>query len=541
MKKILSITLIFVMILSVFNIGHADNIKLNDIENHWAKSNIEQLINLGIVDGYLDGTFKPDNTLKFEEFIKMLVTATEKDEIKLAEGEKWYKPYIDIALENNYIIKDMDKLIGTNVDRKTMAEIIYNLIASTDGMIKLSEKEIKFVVSNFSDLKITDEKVLHIASMGIINGYPDKTFKPNDNLKRSEATTVILRILDESKRTPMEIILPKELSDFPEPDLNYLYNYLTVEGITAKEDYELLKNEKYQEKIPINMLKPPIDMCKQITDNNKNFIELLVNRDYRTINEPRTLLFYSNGYFQKSSENKDTEQKNTSYKKLSYEELLQNYNNGEYEGSWKNKYTKQKSLSYKDWLLYYMNGVHEYCGDEYYYLKRDFLDFEEYTDKKNEKEKWIKFADANDLWFENFQDKFINDTINNEVIVTGKFYTAEDLYVSADSNVATRGILRFKFENHNNPSNIKEELNLVMKKVTSDGMKLSQDKVSEDARDIYLDYSEIGDIKVGQWYEIGMDVVVRSWGKAEGIDKILGGSSNISFGYIYPIYIKELK
>ncbi len=520
MKKILSITLIFVMILSVFNIGHADNIKLKDIENHWAKSNIEQLISLGIVDGYLDGTFKPDGTLKFEEFIKMLVTATEKETIKLAEGEKWYKPYIDIALENNYIIKDMEKLIGTNVDRKTMAEIIYNLIASTDGMIKLSEKETKFVVSNFSDLKITDEKVLHIASIGIINGHADGTFKPDDSLKRSEATTVILRVLDESKRTPIEIILPKELSDFSEPDLDYLYNYLTLEGITAKEDYKLLKNKKYQtmDKIPISTLKPPVEMCKQITDNNTNFIELLVNRDYRTINEPRTLLFYSNGYFQKSSEKYV-----------------------DYEGIWKNKYTKQKSLSYKDWLLYYMNGVHEYCGDEYYYLKSDFLDFEEYTDKKNEKEKWIKFADANDLWFENFQDKFINDTINNEVIVTGKFYTAEDLYVSADSKVATRGILRFKFENHNNPSNIKEELNLVMKKVTSDGMKRSQDKVSEDAREIYLDYSEIGDIKVGQWYEIGMDVVVRSWGKAEGIDKILGGSSNVSFGYIYPIYIKELK
>ncbi len=275
MKKILSMILITIIILSVFTVN-ADSIKLTDIEKHWAKSNIEQLISMGIVDGYLDGTFKPDDTLKFEEFIKMLVTATEKEEIKLAEGEKWYKPYIDIALENNYIIKDMKKLIGTNVDRKTMAEIIYNLIASTDGMIKLNEKEIRFVADKFSDLKATDEKVLHIASMGIINGYPDNTYKPNNNLKRSEATTVILRILDESKRTPMEIILPKELSDFPEPDLDYLREYPcdTINGKT----YTVSERHEFMYRGWKNPASTDITI-----DLATNLMNMVANIDYRDI------------------------------------------------------------------------------------------------------------------------------------------------------------------------------------------------------------------------------------------------------------------
>ncbi len=225
MKKIISLILISIMVLSVLTVSYADDVKLTDIEKHWAKNNIEKLISMGIVDGYKDGTFKPDNTLKFEEFIKMLIMATEKEKIEVLQGEKWYQNYIDIALEKNYITNDMTKLIGANIDRKAMAEIIYNLIAATDGMVKLNEKEIKFVASKFTDLKVTDEKVLHIAAMGIINGYLDKTFKPNDNLKRCEATTVILKILDKSLRTPIKIVLPKELSDFPEPNLDYLRNY----------------------------------------------------------------------------------------------------------------------------------------------------------------------------------------------------------------------------------------------------------------------------------------------------------------------------
>jgi len=273
MKKIISLILISIIFLSVLTVAHAEDIKLKDIEKHWAKSNIEKLISMGIVDGYKDGTFKPDNTLKFEEFIKMLVTATEKEKVEAIQGEKWYKAYIDIALENNYISKDMEKLIDTNIDRKTMAEIIYNLIAATDGMVKLNEKEIKFVASKFTDLKVADEKVLHIAAMGIINGYLDKTFKPTNSLKRCEATTVILRILDKSLRTSIEIVLPKELSDFPEPvdELDYLYNYPC--HIWNKPNTVSELNQSVRDSYRTD------EIVQSVTD----FMDMVSNTDYSTI------------------------------------------------------------------------------------------------------------------------------------------------------------------------------------------------------------------------------------------------------------------
>ena len=225
MKKTTALILVLTMILSTFTV-YAGDIGLNDVKNHWAKDNIERLIGLGIVNGYEDGSFKPDNTLKFEEFIKMLITATEEEKPEVLKGEKWYQNYVDTALMKNYITNDMTRLIGADIDRKTTAEIIYNLMATSDkGIVKLSEKEIKYVAGQFTDLSTSDEKVLNIASMGIINGYPDKTFKPGSSLKRCEAAAVILRVIDESIRTPMEIVLPKELSDFPEPDLDYLREY----------------------------------------------------------------------------------------------------------------------------------------------------------------------------------------------------------------------------------------------------------------------------------------------------------------------------
>jgi uncharacterized lipoprotein YddW (UPF0748 family) len=48
---------------------------MRDIQNHWAKSCIEALIQQGIVSGYPDGTFRPDQPVTRAEFAAMIVKA----------------------------------------------------------------------------------------------------------------------------------------------------------------------------------------------------------------------------------------------------------------------------------------------------------------------------------------------------------------------------------------------------------------------------------------------------------------------------------
>ena len=49
-----------------------EDMAFSDIENHWARAEIERLSDLGIVDGYADGTFRPDEKLSRAEAAKML-------------------------------------------------------------------------------------------------------------------------------------------------------------------------------------------------------------------------------------------------------------------------------------------------------------------------------------------------------------------------------------------------------------------------------------------------------------------------------------
>ena len=44
---------------------------------HWAKTYIDRLSSLGIVDGYADGSFLPEKELTCGEFMKMLAVSSE--------------------------------------------------------------------------------------------------------------------------------------------------------------------------------------------------------------------------------------------------------------------------------------------------------------------------------------------------------------------------------------------------------------------------------------------------------------------------------
>lgn len=49
--------------------------KFSDMAGHWSNPYVAYATGLGIIDGYPDGTFKPDNTVSYDEAAKMLVAA----------------------------------------------------------------------------------------------------------------------------------------------------------------------------------------------------------------------------------------------------------------------------------------------------------------------------------------------------------------------------------------------------------------------------------------------------------------------------------
>jgi hypothetical protein len=132
---ILSSLLVFV------NAGGALAASFSDVkDNYWASKEIKALVEQGVIQGYPDGSFKPENSVTRSEFAKMVIKALDKDTIEVLPAGIFY----DLA-NTNWAYDD----------------------------------------------------IIRAANLGLVFGYPDKTFKPEQNIIKSEGTSVISKTIDE--------------------------------------------------------------------------------------------------------------------------------------------------------------------------------------------------------------------------------------------------------------------------------------------------------------------------------------------------------
>lgn len=92
---------------------------------HWSAPYVRAAVSAGIVAGYVDATFKPDNTVSYEEALTMVLKVlgyTDDD-----FGYSW--PYGQIGLADNLeITKNVNAGIGDELTRRQVANLIYNAL-----------------------------------------------------------------------------------------------------------------------------------------------------------------------------------------------------------------------------------------------------------------------------------------------------------------------------------------------------------------------------------------------------------------------------
>lgn len=135
MRKVLSFVLVLTLVLGSFSMAFAATPK--DVAGTPNAEAVEILMGLGVVNGYPDGTFKPENIVTRAEMAKMIVVA--------------------LGLQ--------DYATGTS----------------------------KF--ADMSGATWAQGYVNYANGLGIIKGYPDGTFKPSQTVSYDEASAMIVRAL----------------------------------------------------------------------------------------------------------------------------------------------------------------------------------------------------------------------------------------------------------------------------------------------------------------------------------------------------------
>ena len=200
---------------------------LSDLEGHWAQKEVEAAVASGWVDGYPDGSFKPEKSITRAEFTKMLLDAihlTPDSElvawmkVHAKMEDIWGNPteytpklydmsghwltsqgWLDAALYSGMVVPD--DYNGKNF-RPEKAIARYEIALMTDralGLVYPANQPVE------GELPFTDKEeildwmkgyVNESVKAGVLKGYPDGSFQPNKTSTRAEAVVMIQRMLE---------------------------------------------------------------------------------------------------------------------------------------------------------------------------------------------------------------------------------------------------------------------------------------------------------------------------------------------------------
>ncbi len=184
------------MVLSMFGgIGQvAFGQSFTDVDNHWAKADIEEWTEKALINGYGDGTFKPNDNITRAEFITLInnvINIQMEEEISFSDVEEsdWYYKDLKKAMYGEYITGYQDNTFRANgkITRQEVAVILQNIA-------QLEETE-EDSLGKFTDTGNTPAwsraSLMLAVQKGYLTGYEDNTLKASNYITRAESVKVL--------------------------------------------------------------------------------------------------------------------------------------------------------------------------------------------------------------------------------------------------------------------------------------------------------------------------------------------------------------
>lgn len=165
-----------------------------DLDGHWAQSEVVALSSLGIVNGYGDGTYRPEDGMTRAEAVKLIVTGLEVPSapnviaVLADEVPAWALPYVQAAMKVGIVLGYEDGTIRAEA-YVTRAEWALMLMRAGQWAAKTH--------AEFTDELPTwaADAIETAAGLRLLRGYPDGTFQADSLLLRGEAAATVYRAI----------------------------------------------------------------------------------------------------------------------------------------------------------------------------------------------------------------------------------------------------------------------------------------------------------------------------------------------------------
>ena len=169
----------------------------------WAHDSIIALAKRGVISGYGDGSFKPDNNITREEVVKIIV-----ESFSLLDKEatcdfndvlpfEWYAGYVASAYNRGVVsgLGNGSFGVGMPVSRQDMAVMVCNVL-SMFGKEYPTVRSYNAFSDNAAVAGYAKDAVEKLYCLGVINGSDGNRFNPNNNLTRAEMAKIMSALLD---------------------------------------------------------------------------------------------------------------------------------------------------------------------------------------------------------------------------------------------------------------------------------------------------------------------------------------------------------
>jgi len=172
----------------------------SDIQNHWAKPFIQGLLDKGLISGFKDGTFKPDDKMTRAQYAALLVKAfnpsATRDGINFTDvaDDFWAKDVIQEAYRGEFLSGFPDNSFKPN-DNVQRAQVIVSLVnglglSASDGTV-LSTYSDRAAIPDYAK-----DEVNTATKKEIVVSYPDtKQLDPTKDATRAEVAAMVYQAL----------------------------------------------------------------------------------------------------------------------------------------------------------------------------------------------------------------------------------------------------------------------------------------------------------------------------------------------------------
>ncbi|WP_413374174.1 S-layer homology domain-containing protein [Paenibacillus taichungensis] len=170
-------------------------VQLSDTSTHWAATTVNTFVKLGVVTGYSDGSFHPNASITRAEFATLIAKvfdlSSSQGSVMSDVSGHWAEASIRSLQGKGVLSGYPDGTFKPNqeIKRSEMIAIISRIMDLTN--VITTEAPV------FTDLEQTwnKEQLQQAAAAGIITGDGKGEFYPANSASRAEALTIVLRVL----------------------------------------------------------------------------------------------------------------------------------------------------------------------------------------------------------------------------------------------------------------------------------------------------------------------------------------------------------